>query len=228
MSDFFLSIFITVFKQHHLFVYHRVLNNTTENDYIKKDITDMDGLLCEKILVTKSLSTCNIDPPSFFRNSRLHNEKLCPSPLHPSNHSHGVLGREQHTFHSHCSARHPRSHRLPGAGGEDTEVEAVEPGVGDTISSLVLVKPMEVVIERVALPPISSTLWKMSNSPVNSSLILLQISELSGARIGTQFGCPLTTVVNCQYQKIKISNTNSMLFIIMIPYLHLVEELVKF
>ena len=87
---------------------------------------------------------------------------------------------------------------LPGAGGEDTEVEAVEPGVGDTISSLVLVKPMEVVIERVALPPISSTLWKISNSPVNSSLILLQISELSGARIGTQFGCPLTTVVNCQ------------------------------
>ena len=58
---------------------------------------------------------------------------------------------------------------FPGAGGEDTEVEAVEPGVGDTISSLVLVRPMEVVIERVALPPVSSTLWKISNSPVNSS-----------------------------------------------------------
>ena len=83
---------------------------------------------------------------------------------------------------------------FPGAGGEDTEVEAVEPGVGDTISSLVLVRPMEVVIERVALPPVSSTLWKISNSPVNSSLILFQISELNGARIGTQFGCPLTTI----------------------------------
>ena len=81
---------------------------------------------------------------------------------------------------------------FPGAGGEDTEVEAVEPGVG----VLVLVRPMEVVIKRVALPPVSSTLWKISNSPVNSSLILLQISELSGARIGTQFGCPLTTAVN--------------------------------
>ena len=79
----------------------------------------------------------------------------------------------------------------------DLAVEVVEPGVGVTISSLVLVRPMEVVIERVALPPVSSTLWKISNSPVNSSLILLQISELSGARIGTQFGCPLTTVVNC-------------------------------
>ena len=84
---------------------------------------------------------------------------------------------------------------FPGAGGEDTEVEAVEPGVGDTISSLVLVRPMEVVIERVALPPVSSTLWKISNSPVNSSLILLQISELNGARIGAQFGRPLTMVV---------------------------------
>ena len=87
---------------------------------------------------------------------------------------------------------------LPGAGGEDIEVEAVEPGVGVTISSLVLVRPMEVVIERVALPPVSSTLWKISNSPVNSSLILLQISELNGARIGAQFGCPLTTEVNSQ------------------------------
>ena len=99
---------------------------------------------------------------------------------------------------------------LPGAGGEDTEVEAVEPGVGDTISSLVLVKPMEVVIERVALPPISSTLWKISNSPVNSSLILLQISELNGGRIGAQFGCPLTTVVNTQLvsMPIKINYEN--------------------
>ena len=46
---------------------------------------------------------------------------------------------------------------FPGAGGEDGAVEAVEPGVGDTISSLVLVMPMEVVIERVALPPACST-----------------------------------------------------------------------
>ena len=30
---------------------------------------------------------------------------------------------------------------LPGAGGGDADVEAVEPGVGDTISSLVLVRP---------------------------------------------------------------------------------------
>ena len=53
----------------------------------------------------------------------------------------------------------------------DEEVEIDEPGVGDTISSLVLVTPMEVVIEKVALPPASSTLWKISNSPANSSLI---------------------------------------------------------
>ena len=107
---FFINVYYGV-QQHHLGVYHWALNNTTENDYIKKDITDMDGLLCEKILVTKSLSTCNIDPPSFFRNSRLHSEMWCPSPLHHSNHSRSVLGRAQHTFHSHCSARHPRSHR---------------------------------------------------------------------------------------------------------------------
>ena len=42
---------------------------------------------------------------------------------------------------------------FPGAGGEDAEVEAVEPGVGDTISSLVLVRPMEVVIEMKQTNP---------------------------------------------------------------------------
>ena len=81
---------------------------------------------------------------------------------------------------------------LPGAGGEGGEVETFDPGVGDTISNLVMVKPMEVVKKRVALPPDSSTLWKISNSPVNSSLILLQISELNETRIGAQFGVPLT------------------------------------
>ena len=50
-----------MFKQ--LGVYHRVLNNTTENDYRKNDITVMDGLLCEKLLVTKGFSTCN---PAWF------------------------------------------------------------------------------------------------------------------------------------------------------------------
>ena len=45
--------------------------------------------------------------------------------------------------------------------------------MGDTISSLVLVTPMEVVIERVALPPASSILWKISMSLVNSSPILV-------------------------------------------------------
>ena len=114
--------------------------------------------------------------------------------------SRGRIYLSQSSLAGSCPAARLRRRRpaawLPGAGGEDTEVEAVEPGVGDTISSLVLVRPMEVVIERVALPPVSSTLWKISNSPVNSSLILLQISELNGARIGAQFGCPLTAVVN--------------------------------
>ena len=60
-------------------------------------------------------------------------------------------------------------------GGEDVEVEVEtdELGVDDTISSLVLVTPREVVIEMVALPPASSTLWKISNSPANSSLIFV-------------------------------------------------------
>ena len=55
---------------------------------------------------------------------------------------------------------------MPGAGGEDEEVEIDEPGVGDTNSSLVLVTPREVVIEMVAL-------WKISNSSANSSLIFV-------------------------------------------------------
>ena len=88
---------------------------------------------------------------------------------------------------------------LPKAGGEGGEVEAFDLGVGDTISNLVMVKPMEVVKKRVALPPDSSTLWKISNSPVNSSFILLQISELNETRIGAQFGGPLTTVSINQY-----------------------------
>ena len=107
---FFVNFYYGV-QQHRHGVYHWALNNTTENDYRKNDVTGKDGLLSEKLLVTKGLSTCNIDPLNSFRNSRLHNEMLCPSPLHHSNHIHGVLGREQHTFHSHCSGHRPRSHR---------------------------------------------------------------------------------------------------------------------
>ena len=111
IQPFFFVNFYYGVQQHRHGVYHWALNNTTENDYRKNDVTCKDGLLSEKLLVTKGLSICNIDPLNSFRNSRLHNEMLCPSPLHHSNHIHGVLGREQHTFHSHCSGRRPRSHR---------------------------------------------------------------------------------------------------------------------
>ena len=61
------------------------------------DATGRDGLLYEKLLVTEGRSTCKIDPLSFFRNSRLHNEICCPNPLYQSNHSHSVHGRELST-----------------------------------------------------------------------------------------------------------------------------------
>ena len=67
---------------------------------------------------------------------------------------------------------------LPGAGGEDGKVEADEPGVGDTISSLVLVTPWR-WWGGLATYLLNLVEDLRCNSQVNSSLILLQISELN-------------------------------------------------
>ena len=107
---FFVNIYYGV-RWHHLSVYHRALNNTTENDYNEKDITSRDGLLCDDPLVTRGSSACNLHIPSFFRNSTVHNEKLFGDHLRHSSHSHGVHGREHGTFCTYCSACLHHSHR---------------------------------------------------------------------------------------------------------------------
>ena len=72
---FFVNIYYGVWR-HHLSVYHRALNNTTtENDYNEDEITGRDGLLCDDLLETRGSSTCNLQIPSFFRNSTVHNGK---------------------------------------------------------------------------------------------------------------------------------------------------------
>ena len=63
-------------------------------------------------------------------------------------------------------------------GGEDGKVEADEPGVGDTISSLVLVTPWR-WWGGLATYLLNLVEDLRCNSQVNSSLILLQISELN-------------------------------------------------
>ena len=92
---------------------------------------------------------------------------------------------------------------MPGAGGEDEAVEAVEPGGRHNLKLGLGHSHGGGDRESGVLPPASSILWKIYNSPVNSSLILLQISELNGTRTGAQFGGPLTTAVRLQCMNFK-------------------------
>ena len=107
---FFVNFYYGVQWQH-LVVYHRALNNTTENDHNKKFVKGRDGSLCDNPLVTRGSATCILHVPSFCHNSTLHNEKRIQDHLHHYSYSQNVLGREHSTFRSHCSACHSRSHR---------------------------------------------------------------------------------------------------------------------
>ena len=90
--------------------YHWALNNTTDNENHKKNVTNgMDGLLYDKPLATRGPSICNFDVPSIFHNSTLHNENWCPSLLHHSSHSQSDHDKGQHTFRSRFSGGRPRS-----------------------------------------------------------------------------------------------------------------------
>ena len=66
---------------------------------------------------------------------------------------------------------------LPGAGGEDGEVETgvgVEGPASSSIANLTLVLPPLVEMARLAMPPVSSTWFNIPKSVSSSSLILIR------------------------------------------------------
>ena len=66
---------------------------------------------------------------------------------------------------------------LPGAGGEDGEVETgvgVEGPASSSIANLTVVLPPLVEIVRLAIPPVSSTWFSIPKSVSSSSLILIR------------------------------------------------------